>query len=278
MSRRKGFVIPLIIAVMALLVICSGVYIYANKKTIDSPIACTAEAKLCPDGSAVGRIGPDCEFALCPTDTISDKQGVFDNPTTFNVNDKIVFSDGLSISLKEINDSRCKPEVQCFWQGELSALFDINKNSSSEEIRLGTVNNKKIVSQGYTFFLEKATEKSVTIIVSINLANDDTSSINGYLHLGPVCPVQRIPPDPNCADKPFANARVDITVRDSGVLIKSIKSDADGNLHVNIAPGNYIINVTPETGGFLPRCDQREVSVTINKTVNVDMSCDTGIR
>ena len=30
------------------------------------PKACTAEAKLCPDGSAVGRQGPNCEFAACP--------------------------------------------------------------------------------------------------------------------------------------------------------------------------------------------------------------------
>jgi hypothetical protein len=28
--------------------------------------ACTQEAKICPDGSAVGRVGPDCEFAPCP--------------------------------------------------------------------------------------------------------------------------------------------------------------------------------------------------------------------
>lgn len=28
--------------------------------------ACTLEAKLCPDGSAVGRQGPSCEFAPCP--------------------------------------------------------------------------------------------------------------------------------------------------------------------------------------------------------------------
>ena len=28
--------------------------------------ACTAEAKICPDGTAVGRIGPNCEFAPCP--------------------------------------------------------------------------------------------------------------------------------------------------------------------------------------------------------------------
>ncbi len=30
------------------------------------PKACTLEAKLCPDGSAVGRTGPNCEFAQCP--------------------------------------------------------------------------------------------------------------------------------------------------------------------------------------------------------------------
>ena len=29
-------------------------------------IACTMEAKICPDGSAVGRSGPNCEFAPCP--------------------------------------------------------------------------------------------------------------------------------------------------------------------------------------------------------------------
>ncbi len=28
--------------------------------------ACTLEARICPDGSAVGRIPPNCEFAPCP--------------------------------------------------------------------------------------------------------------------------------------------------------------------------------------------------------------------
>jgi hypothetical protein len=34
-------------------------------------VACTLEAKLCPDGSAVGRVGPKCEFAPCPTGSAS---------------------------------------------------------------------------------------------------------------------------------------------------------------------------------------------------------------
>jgi hypothetical protein len=34
-------------------------------------VACTMEAKLCPDGSAVGRSGPNCEFAQCPATATS---------------------------------------------------------------------------------------------------------------------------------------------------------------------------------------------------------------
>ena len=29
-------------------------------------VACTMEAKICPDGTAVGRSGPNCEFTPCP--------------------------------------------------------------------------------------------------------------------------------------------------------------------------------------------------------------------
>jgi hypothetical protein len=29
-------------------------------------VACTMDAKICPDGSAVGRTAPNCEFAPCP--------------------------------------------------------------------------------------------------------------------------------------------------------------------------------------------------------------------
>lgn len=31
------------------------------------PAGCPADAKVCPDGSAVSRVGPKCEFAPCPT-------------------------------------------------------------------------------------------------------------------------------------------------------------------------------------------------------------------
>lgn len=39
------------------------------------PVACTEEAKICPDGSAVGRIPPNCDFAPCPSGTCTCPNG-----------------------------------------------------------------------------------------------------------------------------------------------------------------------------------------------------------
>lgn len=38
----------------------------------DDGVVCTMEAKECPDGSYVGRGGPNCEFAECPTGVKAD--------------------------------------------------------------------------------------------------------------------------------------------------------------------------------------------------------------
>jgi hypothetical protein len=33
------------------------------------PVACPLDLRICPDGSTVGRMPPDCEFAPCPGGT-----------------------------------------------------------------------------------------------------------------------------------------------------------------------------------------------------------------
>lgn len=45
------------------IVVASGVYLLGG--TQEQPMACTLELKLCPDGSTVGRTGPNCEFTQC---------------------------------------------------------------------------------------------------------------------------------------------------------------------------------------------------------------------
>lgn len=47
--------------------ILGGFFLGQNPNVDVDQIACTQEAKICPDGTAVGRTGPKCEFAPCPS-------------------------------------------------------------------------------------------------------------------------------------------------------------------------------------------------------------------
>jgi len=63
----KKITVGIIVAVAAIILIIIGLGIYKFNFTDDDiHLGCTKEAKLCPDGSAVGRTGAKCEFAPCP--------------------------------------------------------------------------------------------------------------------------------------------------------------------------------------------------------------------
>ena len=48
---------------------------------ISKPVACTLDVKTCPDGTAVGRTAPNCEFQKCPA-TQNNKGEKFSGPIT----------------------------------------------------------------------------------------------------------------------------------------------------------------------------------------------------
>lgn len=60
--------LPLIALIVV--VIAAGIAYAAmqSQKTppVEEGVVCTLDAKMCPDGSYVGRTGPKCEFAPCP--------------------------------------------------------------------------------------------------------------------------------------------------------------------------------------------------------------------
>lgn len=63
-----------LIVILVLILIGMGVYAYRTSNPDGdngANVVCTMDAKLCPDGSYVGRVGPNCEFAACPTGTTS---------------------------------------------------------------------------------------------------------------------------------------------------------------------------------------------------------------
>lgn len=61
---------------------------------IGDGVVCTMDAKLCPDGSSVGRIGPDCEFAACPGDEAVEMKSIIVDGSSTSVS-----SLGISLSL-----------------------------------------------------------------------------------------------------------------------------------------------------------------------------------
>ena len=62
--------IYLIVAVFIIAALAGGAYYFTRKPA--GQVACTMEAKLCADGSYVGRTGPNCEFAPCPSESLCE--------------------------------------------------------------------------------------------------------------------------------------------------------------------------------------------------------------
>jgi hypothetical protein len=113
-------------------------------------------------GAGCTYSGPSAPSSEAPRAAVA-----FDTPATFTIGESITFQDGMVLKLTAINDSRCKPDVQCIWAGELSpvfVLYDINQ--SFQEFTLGTVRAAKVTVRNYVITLKNATTDQVTITVS----------------------------------------------------------------------------------------------------------------
>ena len=111
--------------------------------------------------------------------------------------------------------------------------------------------------------------------VSTATARPDTG-IRGLTTAGPVCPVERNPPDPNCAPRPVAGAT--IVIRDgSGSQVAVAISGADGSYFVSVAPGDYVVDPQP-VQGFLGTAARQPATVVAGAITDVPLDYDTGIR
>lgn len=60
----------LIISGIVIAIVSSGVLVWFEFYNEQEAVFCTQEAKLCSDGSYVGRSGPKCEFSSCPKEDL----------------------------------------------------------------------------------------------------------------------------------------------------------------------------------------------------------------
>lgn len=95
---------------------------------------------------------------------------------------------------------------------------------------------------------------------------------------GPVCPVERDPPDPGCEPRPVEGARILVQPGDGReVVVGEATTDTDGHATVDLAPGDYRV-VGLDVEGLMGRPDPPTVTVGAGETVTVMLAYDTGIR
>jgi len=98
------------------------------------------------------------------------------------------------------------------------------------------------------------------------------TGIAGTVLIGPQCPVVR--EDEPCPDQPY---EADIDVYEaSGKLVAQVRSDANGEFFVALAPGAY--RLEPRSPGALPYGSPQDVTVTAGHVAHVVVSYDSGIR
>lgn len=144
-----------------------------------------------------------------------------------------------------------------------------------------------IIFSGKRVLVEGVSGSDGSVLVSkIRIQNENTggtgilpydSGVEGSVTLGPVCPVQRIPPDPNCADRPYVTTIQVIRVGSpKSSPFATAESGKDGRYKIMLPPGEYALQ--PVGGSVLPRCGTKEVTIEPSKIIEVNISCDTGIR
>lgn len=96
------------------------------------------------------------------------------------------------------------------------------------------------------------------------------------LTAGPVCPVEQVPPDPNCAPRPVVNATVSLYAAD-GTEIESTTSTAEGVVAFEVEPGAYYVVAHP-VEGLMGTPEPQAFAVIAGSQAGMTMAYDTGIR
>ena len=105
-----------------------------------------------------------------------------------------------------------------------------------------------------------------------------TVHLTGRASAGPVCPVERVPPDPACAPRPVPNATLVVTTA-TGIVVSQVRTAADGSFSFNLPDGSYRL-VPQAVQGLMGGGQPIEFSVRVGGPPPPPLSVtyDTGIR
>ena len=107
-----------------------------------------------------------------------------------------------------------------------------------------------------------------------------TGWLRGTISIGPICPVEKIPPDPACLPtaETYKAYPVSVYSSDRKSKIGQLNPSLDGSFSIELPEGNYLV-VLEKTQNNIGRSNlPSEVSINSGDETVLNISIDTGIR
>lgn len=102
--------------------------------------------------------------------------------------------------------------------------------------------------------------------------------LEGKVTIGPLCPVEKFPPDPACepTEETYRAWPIVVWTADKKTKIAKIQPNVDGNYKIDLPEGSYIVDLDKQHmfGKNLPAT----IDIEPSKTTILDIDIDTGIR
>ena len=119
------------------------------------------------------------------------------------------------------------------------------------------------------------TEAGAAVAVEEMAAEARSSGVEGLVTLTPPCPV--VEEGQGCPTIPYETT---VVIRDaeSGEMIVTTASDAEGKFHVELAPGDYVLEGGTSRVETTPKAEPVAFTVVAGGYTSVEMKYDSGIR
>ena len=104
--------------------------------------------------------------------------------------------------------------------------------------------------------------------------------LQGTISIGPICPVETIPPDPACQPtaETYKAYPVSVYTPDGKNKITQLNPSLDGSFKSELPPGRYLIVLEKKSGNVGGSNLPVEVTITSNDNTFLSINIDTGIR
>ena len=108
----------------------------------------------------------------------------------------------------------------------------------------------------------------------------DAGFLKGVISIGPLCPFEKIPPDPGCLPTAatYKAYPVGVWSANGSRKIASLNPALDGSYSTELDPGHYTILLEKEQNGIGASNLPVEISIISGSTTLLNITIDTGIR